>query len=193
MNKFIKLTVVIYVLMGVILILVPQNWFPDFYKPNFMAILAFVSAFLIVLPGFIFKSENARKKHSLEKIQIILAIGLLINGLGGLGLYKLYLIGFQYDKLTHFITPLIFSVGLAYFLEAWFGLTLKKALVFSVAMVIFGSFLWEFLEWFSDYFFDTELLGGGTGQILRDTLFDLMANAVGIFVGVFYLLTHVRR
>lgn len=174
--------------MGVILILAPQNWFPDFYKPNFMAILAFVSAFLIVLPGFIFKSKDVHKKHSLEKIQVIIAIGLLINGLGGLGLYKLYLIGFQYDKLTHFITPLIFTVGFVYFLKAWFGLTFKRALVFSVSMVIFGSFLWEFLEWLSDYIFDTELLGGGTGQIVRDTVFDLIFNALGIIVGVFYLL-----
>ena len=124
-------------------------------------------------------------------LQFNIAVNLLINGAGGLGLYRLYLIGFEYDKLTHFVTPMLLTVGIYTFLSIWYEWRNKKTLIFVVAGVLVAGFGWEALEYLSDVLFDTQLLGGGSAQVARDTTFDVIANILGITTAVVYL--HIKN
>jgi|SRR3989338_405019 len=193
MNKFTKSVIVLYIFAGLILLFGPKSLFPGFYKPNFMAALALVSVILICLPSVIFRTNDAIKKRAREMLQFNIAINLLINGAGGLGLYRLYLIGFEYDKLTHYVTPFLLVIGFYYFLRKWQDLTHKKALLFVTVGVLVAGFGWEVLEYLSDVLFDTQLLGGGSAQVAKDTIFDVIANILGITTATAYLHTKNRK
>lgn len=193
MNKFTKSVIVLYIFAGLILLFGPKSLFPSFYKPNLMAALALVSIISIWLPSVIFRTQNEIKKRAREVLQLNIAVNLLINGAGGLGLYRLYLIGFEYDKLTHYVTPFLLVIGFYYFLRTWQDLTHKKALLFVVAGVLMAGFGWEVLEYLSDVLFDTQLLGGGSAQVARDTIFDVIANILGITTAVVYLYIKNRK
>jgi hypothetical protein len=192
MKIFTKVAVAIYILAGALLIFGNFSFLPDFYQPVLMGSLALVSAFLILLPRAFFRPSGEVQERALWRMQTVIAICLLINGAGGLGLYKLYLIGFQYDKLAHFATSLIFTVGLAYFLRDWFGKRFVKSVAISGTAVLIGGFLWELLEAFSDTFLGTQLVGGGTGNIRRDTTIDIAMNGLGILFAVLYISTKNR-
>lgn len=192
MKTFLRITVAVYVLAGIVLALAPEGVLPTFYKQNVMSALAFASAALIMLPAWIFRSKEPAKQLSLLRLQTVIAAGLLINGAGGLGLYKLYKVGFQYDKLAHFLTALLFTVGLTRFYENWFGKSFKKSLIAAVLLTFFGGILWEFFEFASDRFLGTELLGGGTGLIWEDTTLDVVMNTFGIAIGAVYLFRERR-
>src|SRR3990172_6312363 len=111
MKNFIKISIVIYLVVGVALQVLPPDNLPSFYRPGLMASLAFVSALLIVLPRLIFRSGwDEKKSHKLLRFQALVALVLLLNGLGGLGLYKLYVVGFEYDKLMHFGVPRLLTL-----------------------------------------------------------------------------------
>ena len=191
MNKFTKSVIVLYILAGLILLFGPKSLFPSFYKPNLMVALALVSIISIWLPSVIFRTQNEIKKQAREVLQFNIAVNLLINGAGGLGLYRLYLIGFEYDKLTHFVTPMLLTVGIYTFLSIWYEWRNKKTLIFVVAGVLVAGFGWEALEYLSDVLFDTQLLGGGSAQVARDTIFDVIANILGITTAVVYL--HIKN
>ena len=191
MNKFTKSVIVLYILAGLILLFGPKSLFPSFYKSNLMAALALVSIISIWLPSVIFRTQNEIKKQAVSMLQFNIAVNLLINGAGGLGLYRLYLIGFEYDKLTHFVTPMLLTVGIYTFLSIWYEWRNKKTLIFVVAGVLVAGFGWEALEYLSDVLFDTQLLGGGSAQVVRDTTFDVIANILGITTAVVYL--HIKN
>ncbi|MDX1535391.1 MAG: hypothetical protein R3346_01335 [Candidatus Spechtbacterales bacterium] len=165
------------------------NIFPGFYMPYLMGALAFVSVFLIILPGLILKpGDNPKKKRALVYLKASIAFGLIINGAGGLGLYKLYTIGIQYDKITHFVTPFIFTVALTYLLVNWYEKEWKYALIVSAIVVILGGFLWEVLEYVSDIFLGTHLFGGGSSEVIADTVGDIVANFLGVGVASFLIM-----
>lgn len=184
MRKFVYASITIYAVVGVLLFVLPNGLFPSFYQPVIMGSLAFASAFLIILPRIFFRSDNKRRKKTLTWFQGSIALGLLINGAGGLGLYELYRYGIPYDKFTHFITPLIFTISLFYFVREWFNKNTLTSLVISGVVVLLGGVTWEFLESFSDRAIGTSLFGGGTGGIFSDTALDLLMNVLGILVGI---------
>ena len=192
MKIFIRTAVAFYVIAGVVLAFADPDVLPVFYQPSVMSTLAFVSALLIVAPRAVFWPKDENGRRALERLQGIITAGLIINGFGGLGLYKLYRIGFEYDKFAHFVTSLIFTIGLVYFLRDWFGKNFRKAVVFSSLIVLVGGILWEFLEALSDIIFDTNFLGGGTGAIRADTTMDMVMNVVGIAVGIIWVVRRKR-
>lgn len=193
MKIFVRLAVALYLFAAVVLALVPAGSLPTFYKQNVMSALAFVSAALIVLPAFVFRSADPSKKRAVLELQVAVAVGLLINGAGGLGLYKLYKVGFQYDKLAHFLTAFILAVELTQFSERWFQKSPRQSLVAATLLTFFGGILWELLEFLSDRFLGTELLGGGTGLIREDTTLDVFMNTAGIALGALFFFWNRRR
>jgi len=186
--SFTKSVIAVYILAAAILFLGSAGLFPDFYQPKLMASLALVSALIVALPRLVFRPETSREKKIVERMQIIIAVGLIINGIGGLGLYKTSLITIPYDKLAHFVTPFIFTVGLAYFLRDWYRKKIKDAFLYAALIVFVGGFVWEVAEGYSDNFFGTALLGGGTGNIVEDTVLDLAMNVLGVAAGISYLI-----
>lgn len=188
-QKFINLAVAVYIISGSILLLGERSWFPDFYNPGFMGILALASAIGIILPRLVFKeSGDSNKREVLLNFQVTIAISLLLNGAGGLGLYQLYRYGFEYDKLMHLLVPMMFTVSGAKFISAWFGIKLEKALLLSAILAMSGSLAWEVFEFLSDWYIGTQTLGFYGREITRDTIIDIIANTIGIIFGSIFVL-----
>jgi len=186
MKKFINLSIAVYLLVGILLLVIPSETFPGFYNPSLMATLAIVSAIFMISPRIIFRKPGGRQReHALLKLQFIITFALIINGLGGLGLYKLYQYDIPYDKFTHLVTSFIFVIGLSYFIRVWFGKNIITSISISSILVLFGAITWEFLEALSDRVVGTNLLGGGTGGIFWDTFWDSVMNLLGISLGIF--------
>lgn len=186
LRKFIKYSLAVYVFAGIVLFATAEwDTLPDFYMPYLMGLLALVSAFLIVLPQMVLRNRNTPEKEKvLIYFQAAIAFGLLINGAGGLGLYKLYLVGFPYDKLTHFVTPFVFTFAFTYLFKDWFSKSFKYSLISSAILVLIGGFLWEGLEYTSDAFLGTHLFGGGSSEVYADTIGDIIANFLGVFAAI---------
>ena len=182
-NKFIQFSVIVFIIAGLALTLGSREWFPDFYNPIFMGSIAFVSAFLILAPQFIFCSKEEEKKEVVIKLQKFIAISLLISGIGALGFYKLYEIGFEYDKFAHFIISLLGVVVFTNFINKWYKFTIKKSLFISIGFILIVGFLWEPLELFSDWLFKTQTLGLYGEYIIKDTAIDIIMNIIGILSG----------
>lgn len=188
MKTFIKLSAVVYAAVGAFLLLSPKEIFPSFYKPIVMSSLAFTSALLIFLPKLIFQPRGDKEKEKiLLKLQTTIAVVVIMNGLGGLGLYKLYLVGFGYDKLMHFLSPLLIALVGSEFIKIWFKKKSGYATATSALLVIFGGVVWEILEAVSDKFFGTTFLGGGDSIYALDTKQDLLMNVLGVLLGVVLL------
>jgi hypothetical protein len=145
--------------------------------------MALVSAGMIVLSKYIFRSNEKCKQDSILFVQLALAVSILLNLLGYVYLYQLYKKGFQYDKLLHFINPSYFVIALAYFLEVWQKLSIKKAALRAALIVIVGSVLWEVFEFLSDYFFHTTAFGINGQYVYFDTSFDLLFDYLGVYAG----------
>lgn len=181
----VKLVITAYFLAAVILGLGNPDWFPEFYRPHLMASLALVSIFIIFLPRMIFKhSDNKTRTKALDELEGVTAISLFLNGLGGLGLYKLYLVGFPYDKLVHFLVSFIFIVALSRFIEIWYKKSTNQSLLIAAALVIMAGLGWEVIEAVSDKVLNTQLLGGGSSRIFEDTLWDVAMDLTGVILGV---------
>lgn len=191
-----KFIAAVFIIAGLILIFGKREWFPDFYRPQFMGIIALLSAFLIVLPSLIFSArggfafgekpspEELNKQKSLNLLQAVLVAGLALNSLGALGLFQLYKIGFEYDKLLHFVVPFLSVMAFSRFGLDWYGWSLKKSIILSTVLVILGGFFWEFFEFFGDRLFKTEMSGYYGKFIIKDTIWDLAMNFFGVIGGI---------
>lgn len=185
MKKMGKFTTAIFAVAGLILIFGRQEWFPVFYRPQFMGMMALFSALLIILPNLIFKPLNdSLKQKVLENFNRVLIVILLLNGLGALGFFQLYKVGFEYDKFLHFAVSFLSIIIIADFCHKWYKFTFLKSLVSAAALVIIGGFLWEFFEFFGDRFFKTEMLGYYGKFIAKDTVWDLTMNFFGAIGGM---------
>ncbi len=155
-----KFAITFFVVAGLVLLLTPHAWWPSFYDLPYMGIAALVCAVLIWRAPSQFKTP--------------LAIILLLNASGDLGLYELYRYGFQYDKVIHFVSALIAT------------LTLGRALGIrrSVLIVIAAGFAWELFEFLMDHYFKTRLFGVYRLFIWQDTIMDLVFNTIGVSVAV---------
>lgn len=185
-QKISKITAIVFVIAGLVFIFGKQEWFPDFYRPQFMGVIALFSAFLIVLPRFIFEpsSEELNKQKSLNLLQAVLVVGLVLNSFGALGLFQLYKIGFEYDKFLHFVVPFLSVMVFSCFGFNWYGWSFRKSIILSTVFVILGGFFWELFEFFGDRFFKTEMLGYYGKFIIKDTIWDLATNFFGIVGGI---------
>lgn len=183
-EKFINFSIVVFIIIGIVLLLGKNSWFPEFYNPAYMGIFSFISALLLYYSKRIFYKLS---QVDSEKLQSIIASALILNGFGSLGLFKLYTLGFEYDKLAHFIVPLIFTVNFAGILNKLRGLTFNQSLIAVSISIFLLGLLWEIFEFSSDILFGTETFGIYGKEMFRDTIQDILANALGILAGIFYL------
>ncbi|MDP1629035.1 MAG: DUF2238 domain-containing protein [bacterium] len=179
-----KIIAVIFIIAGFILFFGKRGWFPDFYNPEFMGVVAFISAFLIISPRLIFKAADSGQQKILNLLQGSIVAGLSLNGLGALGLYRA---DFGYDKILHFFVPLLFTIVIANFCRQWYKLTFKKSIILSMIIIFLAGLFWEFFEFFCDNLFNTKMLGYCGEFIVEDTVLDLIAGFFGIIGGVLIL------
>lgn len=158
--KFYKLVIAFFVISGLILLLTPHAWWPSFYDLPYMGWAALVCALAIALVPAHFKTP--------------LAVMLLLNASGDMGLYELYNYGVPYDKVIHFASPLIATI------------TLRKYFSWKTTVLIVAAFAlgWELFEFLADAIIKTHLFGVFRHQVLEDTLMDLAMNTIGAILGL---------
>lgn len=190
----INLVVAGYVVFGVVLMLAPTAWFPEYVAAHYLGILSFVSAAIVLVFPYLLKSTDPEKQTLAHKMHYILIVILLTNAAGELGLYQLYFTtGFQYDKVLHFLTPLLCTITLMQFFIVWYGWARARAATVAALLSILFFVLWEVWELTSDLLFGTRELGIYGAQIKADTIADVVYGLVGVGVGLLVQLDGVRR
>ena len=177
----------------------PVNWFPSFYDVRYMGLAAIVSvAAIVILPWILAvltdAADDKNKKQAINLFQFLLTISIMLNALGDLGLYQLYKIGFQYDKLVHFSSSLLGIFIGAIVLYKLFEIRLSYAAVFALITVIICGIGWEVFERISDFLFKTHVAGVYASDISNDTKFDLLFDEIGAVSGVILVYcTNIRK
>jgi len=189
MKLFIKISIIALLFAGLILVSFPINWFPLFYDVQYMGLAAIGGvAVIIILPRILNAltgaTDDKNKKQAINLFQFLLTVAVISNALGDLGLYQLYKIGFQYDKLIHFSTSLLGVFIGAIILHKLFEIRLSYAVVFAFITVIICGIGWEFWERLCDFLFKTRIAGVYASDISNDTKFDLLFGAIGAVSGV---------
>lgn len=190
MKKFVNILLLLIFSAGVIFLLAPEQWFPSFYDVRYMgwaalagATLVFLSPRLLRVPE---KAVNAEQKnHAAEMFQVLLLYVVVSNALGDLGLYELYRFGFQFDKVLHFLTPLVSVYFLSRIVQERFSLSSLRARLWALVLIFLSSFSWELYEYLADIFLQTHLYGVYGSDIYHDTTLDLffgVSGAVGGFL-----------
>lgn len=184
-KRFLTFSSILLVLIGIILLVSPAGWFPVFYSPIFMGIIALLSPLLIYLPRFILKRSSPEKRQLILNMRTVIAFALIINFAGELGLFQLHNYGFEYDKLAHFTVCMLFAFTLGESLKEWERFRTMK-LIGLVLVIVFGAgILWEILEAVSDFLFKTEEWGVYGEHLVWDTLKDISFNTLGAIAGIF--------
>jgi len=187
-EKWLNFLIWFFLLAGLILIAGKKSWWPEFYSPKYFSIIFFLSAMVILLPRYIYRSGDERKREAVLFFRFILAIALIGNALGELYLYQLYKYGIQYDKLLHLVSPFLLVMMLTFFWQIWHEASFGRALVVAALLVLAGSLIWEVFEFLSDLIFKTQEFGIYGQYKLADTVGDIIADIVGIGLSSIVLL-----
>lgn len=184
MNIFVRWTIILLAVAGVILLIFPVPWFPSFYDVRYMGWAALGGVVLIfALPWLARVKEGApdagRKNKAADLMQMFLAFMIASNALGDLGLYKLYKIGFEYDKVLHFFTPFLGVIFVSLFLSGRFGISKAKSIAIAVAIFLACGVSWEVYEYLADMYLKTHISGVYGVDISTDTKFDLLFDLIG--------------
>lgn len=185
---FLRFASILLVLMGCILLICPKEWFPNFYSPIFLGIIAIISPILIYLPKFFLKKSTEKKRNLILEMRSVIAFSLLVNFAGELGLFQLYRIGFEYDKFAHFAVSMLFAFIFGESLKEWERMSSKKVALITI-LVVFGSgIIWEFFEASSDFLFKTQVWGVYGEHLVTDTYKDIFFNTLGALAGTIVFL-----
>lgn len=179
--------------MGCILLIGPRGWFPNFYSPIFLGIIALISPVLIYLPKFFLKKSTPRKRNLILEMRSVIAFSLLVNFAGELGLFQLYRYGFEYDKFAHFSVSMLFAFMLGESLKEWENFSPKKVVGLTLLIVFGSGILWELFEASSDFLFKTQVWGVYGEHLVIDTYRDIFFNTLGAIAGAIVFSLPKRR
>jgi len=193
MQKLIKTIFWLFMAIGFALLILGKGRLPEFYNPEYMAGAAFLSAFAILFPPLLFRPKNPEQEKAIIKLQTIVILAIIVNGIGALGLYKLYLVGFEYDKFVHFFIPFLFMFGGVTLFTNFFNKSFQKALGLTITFVLLGGFAWELFELLADRAFGTEMLGYYGLEVGKDTIIDIIMNVLGILAGAIVIVLRRRK
>jgi len=198
MKLFIKISVIVLLFSGIILVSLPIDWFPSFYDVRYFGLAALGgAAIIIILPRILnalaITSDDKNKKQAINLFRFLLTIAIISGMLGDLGLYQLYKIGFQYDKLIHFSNSLLGVFIGAVVLYKLFEIRLSRAIAIAFIAVIVCGIGWEVFERISDFLFKTHIAGVYASDVSNDTKFDLLFDAIGAISGVIFLIFKAKQ
>lgn len=187
-NTFLQMVVPFFALTGLILILTPEQWYPDWFFPKLTGAGGLMYAASLLGSHFVFPVDEKknllileRKHRSLTRLQNYFAISLLLAFAGTLGLFRWP----PYDMILHFVFPLLATIALSRFIFRWWDVPLKNAILRTVLIVAGASLAWELTEFISDATLGTAAFGdAGGSNILMDTLIDCALDGLGIASGV---------
>ena len=178
---------------GAVFFLGDSNWFPDFYNPQYMGIMAIVNIALLLLVSKVFSAKTPEQNKVIEYIERMFIFAFLLNAVGAIGAYRLYAHGLEYDKLVHIFSPFFFTLALFRLRSDFYNTPFKKSLVVTAIIVIASGFLWEGWEAFSDIIFGTESWGVYTEHVARDTALDTIMNVTGVALAYLYIFLRKRK
>ncbi len=189
MKIFSKISVYFILASGVLLLLLWADVFPSFYDVRYQGFVSLAGAAIIILLPKAFRvskdAPGAEKKNAAADLfQFWLAVAFMANTLGDLGLYQLYEIGFEYDKLIHFTTSLTAGLLIPVILRDRFELRLTSGMVVAFLIIIVGGVCWEFYEYACDHLLGTRIDGVYGLDVVDDTRLDLTFNALAAFCGL---------
>jgi hypothetical protein len=173
---------------GIVLLTFPADWFPSFYDVRFFGWAALLDvAIILFLPRMALVKENdidaERKNSGASLFQLFATIMLLNNAAGDLGLYQLYKIGFEFDKLLHFGNSLLCVAVVPIILNKRFEMNFARAVIISFFAVVIGGLIWEAYEYGVDLIWETHIAGIYGLNVKDDTIRDLIFNAAGAVIG----------
>jgi len=153
-----------------------------------MGIAAIIGALLIAVVPRLFRvlAQEVRaqeKNRAADIFQFWLAFAITTNAFGDLGLYQLYRVGIEFDKIVHFGIPLIAIIVIPVILESRFEIRKSRALAITIALALIASVGWEVYEYAMDRVWLTHLSGVNGFDISRDTKFDIVYDFLGIVIG----------
>jgi uncharacterized membrane protein YjdF len=148
--------------------------------------LAYV-VLIVFLPRPLRVSENEtdaiRKNRAADLFQFVLAFSFISNALGDLGLYKLYRVGFEFDKLLHFLIPFASVAIISIILNQRWEIRANYAIAAAFGFVILCGIGWEIYEYAADIILKTHISGVYGLDINADTKSDLFYNFLGSVLG----------
>lgn len=183
-DRFLAFSNTLFILASLALLFLPREWFPSFYQPVFMGLVALASPLLVFLPKMAVKNDSPKNARMIGRIRAVIMASLLIGGLGELGLYQLYRVGLEYDKLAHFTISMLLTIVYADALMEWKRPTFRTLLWWVVPALLAAGIVWEGLEAASDKMFGTELWGIYGSAVAMDTLWDIYFDSFGVLAGV---------
>ena len=185
--SLLNLTRWIFVIVGLVLVFSPTEWWPTYYRPILMGIVAISYSYLIALPRIIFKKVPLQ---TIQEFQGILAVNLILCSIGSLGLWSTSFWGvIDYDKLVHFIFSASMLVVGPPLLSRQYSWSIKKAVIISMIITAFSGIAWEFIEYFFAAYFHIDFFGT---LFDHDSRFDLITNLSGIITGMFFVTLRYR-
>jgi hypothetical protein len=187
-SPWISLLTLLMLLGGGVLLIAPQSWFPSFYAPRFMGIGALIFAMVTLSPEWLLEPHTPGQSKAREQLQVHVALSLALSGAGELGLWQLYLIGFEYDKMVHILIPALLTYAFSRFIYTWWETPWKKTVIRTALVILFVSLLWEGVEFYSDQIFGTQLFGVYGEHLSIDTIVDVICDILGIGIVTLVLL-----
>ncbi len=173
---------------GLALILLPKHWLWYVYDVRYTGIAMLIGATILYsLPRFAHVHQSAlraeHKNRAVDSLQIFLAIAFTGDALGGLGLYGLYQFGVPYDKVLHFLVPLLAALLLPFILRDRYGWNRTQSIAATFGLVIGSALMWELFEFGADMILHTHLSGELGNYISSDTKYDLLFGGLGAVIG----------
>ena len=152
-----------------------------------------VIPFFILLPRIFIRFDPGIKKvvgiEWVRKIEFFTFFIIIFNAPASLILHDL---GFQYDRLLHFVVPFF---SLIIFSLLWLPvmkikrkeIKKRRFLLYIFAVLFIGLFLWEALQYNIDQLFGTKLFFDVKQEIKVDFLEDIFFGTCGLFAAIIYL------
>jgi hypothetical protein len=188
----VKISVILLVVAGLVLLFGSEALFPDFYRPTLMGVMALLQAITLLAPSYLLWPTTPERRRYLANLQLALILAFALNNAGALGVYRFDEV-LQYDKLVHFFNSFILLFASAYFFSGWFRLSLWNAARISFWLIVFGGLAWEFLEFGLDGVFDTVLIGIRGHLKELDTALDVIFDVAGALVALLLLNLRIQN
>lgn len=188
-SRFLKITFFGLLGLSVFLFFTPADWYPAWFKPRVTAVGNLLILSAVLIPDMLLPFTNTMTVRDIEvryqtllRLSKFMAIGVLLNLIGVLGLFEL--VHLQYDKVIHFIFPYLLFISLVPFLQAWFSLPLRKTVSLACLIVVICIIGWEILEYASDRLLGTNAFGQRGEHVAVDTALDVGFGILGITAGL---------
>ena len=197
MKLFVRISLVVLILAGGALLTLPMSWFPSFYDVRYMGIASIAGAITILIVPATLRVSKTRpgaeqKNRAADLFQFALALAIIGNALGDLGLYQLYKAGFEFDKLLHFSVSALGVFLIPIIVRERFGIPVARTLPFAFLVIVASGFGWEAYEYLVDHAWGTHIFGVNGLDVNTDTTFDLAWDGIGALVGSFIALLKIK-